>query len=137
MVESGRVPGQRLDVLVWGRGEVQLESYQGDMGTHGFSIETTRSPEDILRTCNLILTTTPSTTPLLSSTDLQAGTHITAIGSDTPKKQELATDNHLFRSADTCGFTAVCPGLCGGAGTFDLGPKLEELIEAKRRELKD
>jgi len=85
-------------VLVWGRGEDQLARYRQDMETHDFIIETTRSTADILRACNLIVTATPATEPLLTVTDLQAGTHITAIGSDTPYKQEL--DPAILRDAD-------------------------------------
>jgi ornithine cyclodeaminase len=85
-------------VLVWGRGESQLEQYRKDMEPHGFTIETTVNTADIMKTCNLIVTTTPSTTPLLQATDLQAGTHITAVGSDTPKKQEL--DSVILKKAD-------------------------------------
>ena len=40
----------------------------------------------------LIVTTTPSTEPLLTAADLRPGTHINAIGSDTAAKQELAAD---------------------------------------------
>ena len=85
-------------VLAWGRGEEQLARYLSDMEAHGFSIETTRSAKEIPRTCNLVVTTTPSTTPLLHATDLQEGTHITAVGSDTPKKQEL--DPAILSQAD-------------------------------------
>lgn len=85
-------------VLVWGRGEAQLARYKQDMEAHDFVIETTRSTADILRTCNLIVTATPATEPLLYAPDLQAGTHITAIGSDTPHKQEL--DPAILRDAD-------------------------------------
>lgn len=85
-------------VLVWGRGEDQLARYRQDMEAHDFIIETTRSTADILRACNLIVTATPATEPLLTATDLQAGTHITAIGSDTPYKQEL--DPAILRDAD-------------------------------------
>ncbi len=85
-------------VLVWGRGEAQLGRYRSDMEAHDYRIETTRSTADILRTCNLVVTTTPATTPLLHATDLQAGTHITAVGSDTPHKQEL--DSAILRKAD-------------------------------------
>ncbi|MCH8873831.1 hypothetical protein IH824_13855 [candidate division KSB1 bacterium] len=35
------------------------------------------------------MTTTPATEPLLLARDLQTGIHITAVGSDTPLKQEL------------------------------------------------
>jgi ornithine cyclodeaminase len=77
------------DAMVWGRGEPQLERYRRDMQAHGFAIETTLETADILRTCNLVVTATPSTAPLLRAADLLPGTHITAMGSDTPQKQEL------------------------------------------------
>jgi ornithine cyclodeaminase len=84
--------------LIWGRGEPQLSKYQLDMEDAGFQIETTQDTSDILRTCNLVVTTTPATEPLLSADDLQAGTHITAVGSDTPQKQEL--DGDILARAD-------------------------------------
>ena len=85
-------------VLVWGRGEAQLARYERDMQAHGFQVETTQLTADILRSCNLIVTTTPATAPLLNASDLQAGTHITAVGSDTPEKQEL--DGAILAQAD-------------------------------------
>jgi len=85
-------------VLVWGRGDSQLINYKTEMEMQGFKIETTLNTADILRTCNLIVTTTPSTTPLLSAYDLQTGTHISAVGSDTFDKQEL--DSAILSKAD-------------------------------------
>jgi len=85
-------------VLVWGRGEAQLERYQHDMQALGFVIEGTRGSTDILRTCNLVVTCTPATLPLLHAVDLRPGTHITAVGSDTPEKQEL--DGAILGRAD-------------------------------------
>jgi ornithine cyclodeaminase len=85
-------------VLVWGRGERQLARYALDMRAYGFQIETTLHAPDILRSCNLIVTTTPATSPLLYVDDLQAGAHLTAVGSDTPAKQEL--DGAILARAD-------------------------------------
>ena len=79
------------DALVWGRGRAQVATYHDDPALREFAIETTLDTRDILRTCNLVVTTTPSTAPLLSITDLRPGTHITAVGSDTAEKQELHT----------------------------------------------
>lgn len=76
-------------VLVWGRGAPQLARYRGEMQAYGYEIEVTQDAATILRTCNLVVTCTPSTSPLLYAADLRAGTHITAVGSDTPEKQEL------------------------------------------------
>ncbi len=85
-------------VLVWGRGEKQLADFKKAMEPEGFSIETTQTADEILLTCNLIVTTTPSEKPLLLAKNLQPGTHLTAVGSDTPRKQEL--DSEILQKAD-------------------------------------
>lgn len=86
------------DALVWGPLPDELEQYRREMNTCGFSVETARETAAILRTCNLVVTATPSKTPLLSAADLRPGTHITAVGSDTPDKQEL--DSEILARAD-------------------------------------
>jgi len=77
------------DVLVWGRGDIQLKNLKTDVEKYGYRIETTLETSDILRTCNLITTVTPATSPLLLEKHLQPGTHINGVGSDTTEKQEL------------------------------------------------
>ncbi|MCX6562435.1 MAG: ornithine cyclodeaminase family protein [Candidatus Aminicenantes bacterium] len=86
------------DVLVWGPLTEELENYERDMESRGFSVETTLDAAKILRTCNLVVTATPSKTPILLAADLRPGTHITAVGSDTPEKQEL--DPEILARAD-------------------------------------
>ncbi len=86
------------DVLVWGPLADELENYKREMESRGFSVETTLAAAAILKTCNLVVTATPSKTPLLSAADLRPGTHITAVGSDTPDKQEL--DPEILSKAD-------------------------------------
>ncbi len=85
-------------VMVWGTSTEELESYRLDMEAQGFALETTREIRRIQEECRLIVTTTPSLTPLLLATHLQKGTHMTAVGSDTPDKQEL--DPQILRQAD-------------------------------------
>ncbi|NNE98146.1 MAG: ornithine cyclodeaminase family protein [Pyrinomonadaceae bacterium] len=85
-------------VLVWGRGEEQIEGFRSDMEAEGFSVKGTTAASEVLLSCNLIVTTTPSKEPLLFAPGLQSGTHITAVGSDTPQKQEL--DPELLERAD-------------------------------------
>jgi ornithine cyclodeaminase len=86
------------DVLVWGRRAPALENYEREMESRGFSVETTLDAAAILKSCNLVVTVTPSKTPLLSAADLRPGIHITAVGSDTPDKQEL--DPAILAKAD-------------------------------------
>ncbi len=85
-------------VLAWGRGPDQLARYRTAMAAEGFQVSTTLDAAEILQTCNLVVTTTPAAEPLLYARDLQAGTHITAVGSDTPHKQEL--DSAILQQAD-------------------------------------
>ncbi len=86
------------EVLAWDLGEDLLESYRDEMERRGFQVETTLDTTEILRSCNLIVTTTPAEEPLLYADNLISGTHITAVGSDTPQKQEL--DSEILACAD-------------------------------------
>lgn len=80
------------EVLAWGPLPDELAAYKRDMESRGFIVETTADASAILKTCNLVVTATPSKKPLLSAGDLRPGAHITAVGSDTPEKQELDSD---------------------------------------------
>ena len=75
--------------LIWGINREELDRYKKDMIRSGFTIETTEDTDHIERQCDLIVTVTPSKTPLLKGDHLKPGTHITAVGSDTPEKKEL------------------------------------------------
>jgi ornithine cyclodeaminase len=80
------------EVLVYGRSEAKLEAYKTEMEAEGFAVSITHSLADVPARCNLIVTTTPSITPLLQVDDIRPGTHITAMGSDSTGKQELAAE---------------------------------------------
>ncbi len=77
------------DVIVWGINQDELDRYRADMQAKGFRVSTTFDAEEIAATCNVIITATPSHTPLLKTDQIRVGTHITAMGSDTAEKQEL------------------------------------------------
>lgn len=85
-------------VIVWGRNLDALEQYKSIMTNHGYDITTTQHIEELTQQANLIVTTTPATSPLLTAAMIKPGTHITAVGADTPEKQEL--DEKLFAKAD-------------------------------------
>jgi ornithine cyclodeaminase len=86
------------DVVVWGLNEKELDQYKKDMEPYGFRIRTTMKAGDVASNCNLIVTATPSTSPLLSAGQVPGGVHITAMGSDTPEKNEL--DPRILQKAD-------------------------------------
>ncbi|MEP2670520.1 MAG: hypothetical protein ABJH04_16075 [Cyclobacteriaceae bacterium] len=85
------------DVIVWGRSEEKLNDYKNDPLLSDFNINTTQNINELANHCNYIVTTTPSKHPLLLAKDIQPGTHITAVGADTPGKQELEAS--LFAKA--------------------------------------
>lgn len=86
------------DVIVWGMNQQELEAYKEDMTKQGYKVETTLESQDITSSCNFIVTCTPSTSPLIQVDQIVKGTHITAMGSDTPEKQEL--DSAILEKAD-------------------------------------
>ncbi|MCP5103472.1 MAG: ornithine cyclodeaminase family protein [bacterium] len=86
------------DVMVWGMNREELDEYMEYMEPAGYNIRTTMKTEEIMAHCNFIVTTTPSKIPLLSADLIRKGTHITAMGSDTPEKNEL--DPRILQKAD-------------------------------------
>jgi len=86
------------EVLVVDLSEDKLIRYKTDMEKEGYHIEITNDANRITKECNLIVTATPAKHPILHSADLQPGTHITSMGSDTPEKQEL--DSAILAKAD-------------------------------------
>lgn len=86
------------EVLLYGRDKDGLLAFQEEFQRNGYLVTITRDTAELASSCNLIVTTTPSTSPHLWAADIKKGTHITAIGSDTPVKQEL--DENLFACAD-------------------------------------
>lgn len=76
-------------VYVWGRSEESMHKYRQDMAPLGFDIIPTSSVAELAASSNYIVTTTPSTQPLLHSSQLRAQTHLTAVGADAAGKQEL------------------------------------------------
>lgn len=93
---SSVTPCKKL--YVWGRTPRNLEIYKQEMDAKGYEVTLVNTPADVATAANLIVTTTPSQRPLLQAADIRPGTHITAMGSDTPQKQEL--DSNILRKAD-------------------------------------
>ncbi len=86
------------EVIVWGINQQELNDYIKAVEPLECYIQTTQDAEEVAATCNLIVTATPSKSPLLLAEQITKGTHITAVGSDTPEKQEL--DSKILQMAD-------------------------------------
>ena len=85
-------------VKVWGRSNKSVDTYIEDMSSDGWHVDKALTTDQIAESCDLIITATPSKSPLLKQKKLKKGTHITALGSDSPGKQELETG--IFQIAD-------------------------------------
>lgn len=86
------------NVVLWGRSPERAADYARQMEAVGFAVQVAATPRDVAQRANLIVTATCATSPLLRAGDIRPGTHITAMGSDTPDKNEL--DISLLEAAD-------------------------------------
>jgi len=84
-------------VWLWGRNLKKAAAMKEELDQE-LDVHLASSPAELARNANLIVTTTPSKEPLLHVNDIQPGTHITAVGSDTSEKQEL--DAEILKKAD-------------------------------------
>lgn len=86
------------NVMVWGRNEQEVSAYKKDMEEQGFHIEVAKTVKEIGDNCSVIIATTSAIEPILYADDIQRGTLVISVGSDTKTKQEI--DPLLLEKAD-------------------------------------
>jgi len=82
---------RRFDRLVaWSPIREELDRYCAEMRA-GWGVEARAAdgPEEVCRAADLLITATPARQPFVRSEWLRPGLHVTALGADTPGKQEL------------------------------------------------
>ncbi len=99
---QARMHGEILplsEVWIWGRNAERTADCRREVGTllPNTQIFVGSSPDEVARHAKLIITCTASRAALLSRDSLQPGTHLCAVGSDSPGKQEL--DAGILRGA--------------------------------------
>ena len=120
------------DVFVWARNKEKSLLFQSDMKEKGFDVLIASCVEELCGSSNLIVTTTPSTTPLIFADWVMPGTHITAVGSDGGGKQELdaavlaKADHRVVDSISQCvllgeSHFAIAAGLIDESDLKELG----------------
>lgn len=80
------------ELSIWARNEKSAQAAAKDIAGQGYSVTVSDSLEQLCADSQLIVTTTPAETPLLTKAMVQPGTHITAMGSDTPEKNEISPE---------------------------------------------
>jgi len=77
-------------IVAWSPHRSHLESYCDEMRAAGYDAVAADDPQVVCREADLLITATPSRSPLVSADWIRAGQHITSLGSDSPGKQELS-----------------------------------------------
>jgi ornithine cyclodeaminase len=79
------------DVLVWGRNPERAAACAREIAVllPGVRVAAAPSPAEVAAGAKLLVTVTASRAPLLDAADVRPGTHVSAVGADSPGKQEL------------------------------------------------
>ena len=77
-------------VVAWSIDAPGLDAYCRELReTCGLEAVAAAGPEQVCREADVLVTATPSTSPIIRAEWLRPGLHVTALGSDAPGKQEL------------------------------------------------
>ena len=82
---------------VWARDSLKVKKFIEKM-KNTLNIESCLSSEELVTSSDLVITTTPSSNPLIRNEWLKKGMHITAMGSDAEHKNEL--DPKILKECD-------------------------------------
>jgi ornithine cyclodeaminase len=76
-------------LVLWARDAERAAQAVRDIARMGYRARVATSPQEVAASAQLIVTTTPAHDPYLLARHIKPGTHITAMGSDTPEKNEI------------------------------------------------
>ena len=85
------------DIHIWARRQEQAEGLAARLKGRELKARAAAATVDLLADCNLVMTCTPAKAPLFPADEVRPGSHIVALGADSPGKQEL--DPALFARA--------------------------------------
>lgn len=88
-IECLRLVRRFTRLVAWSPDRAHLDRYVSEMRAGGLETEAASTPEAVCRAVDVLITATPSRQPLVGAEWLRPGQHITALGSDSPGKQEL------------------------------------------------
>jgi ornithine cyclodeaminase len=105
-------------VFLWGRTPGHAETCAAEIRQFAPNVTIVATPAELAASTKSIVTCTASRAPLLFARDLQPGTHISAVGADSPGKQEL--DPEILRAAHL--LLADSLRQCGRLGELQHAP---------------
>lgn len=75
---------------IWARDHAKAQKLAGDFALeHGIKVIATADPQEAMDGADIVVTTTPTETPILKAEWLEPGQHLTAMGSDAEHKNEI------------------------------------------------
>jgi ornithine cyclodeaminase len=113
--------------MVFGRDARRAERYVHDMAVHGFEVALAPDADTLAAQCEIIVTATNARAPLFRAGSVRPGTHISALGADSPGKQEL--EPALLGRADV----VVVDSLSQTSQHGELAHALQAGVVAKER----
>ena len=105
-------------VRVWARRREQSAAYRSELSDSGFDVQVAETLQDLCENSNLIVTATAARSALVRGEWIRPGTHLTAMGSDAPGKQEL--DPALFARAGVCAVDSLSQCVDHGESHYAL-----------------
>jgi ornithine cyclodeaminase len=84
-----RVVREFREVVAWSPNRERLERYCEELRGDGYYVRAAENVEQLCGVSDVLITATPSRQPLVRAEWLRPGMHITAVGADSPGKQEL------------------------------------------------
>jgi ornithine cyclodeaminase len=116
-------------IVVWGRSIARARECALELRSRlGVEADGVSELEPAVRASDLVVTVTPSTSPLVRAAWLRPGAHVTAVGSDMPGKQELEPD--VLRGADLV--VADDPAVAAVNGELQHVPGLQGVVPLGR-----
>lgn len=98
--------------LVWGRDTEKAAACAADIAAMtGAEVEVMTEVAPLVAQSQLVVTTTPATTPLITAEMLHDGVHITAMGSDQAGKNEIAPEALAATDLYVCDRVSQCEAL--------------------------
>ena len=133
-VQCLRVVRPFTRIVAWSPTREHLEAYSSRMRAEGFDVEAASSARDVCRAADVLITATPSREPFVRCEWLRPGTHVTALGSDSPGKQELDADCLLRADLVVCDRLSQCAafGELSHAQGSAVHAQLGEIVAGKK-----
>ncbi len=126
---------------LWARRPEQARSTADELSKElGIPVEAKDTPRDAARGADILVTTTPAEQPILQAAWLEPGQHITAMGSDSPHKNEIepalvaAADLYVAdRRAQCAALGELHHAIAAGAVPADFeAPELGEILAGQK-----